>query len=801
MSRAVAEVAAALLGELPDPVVIVDPAGAVRWSNRSADAAAGAGRIPPDLAEPAGNLAARARNAPGAVQVVVIVGPGDGRTELWAVARGPLVALRWRGIGQRDRTAADPKRANIKLGLLLDMIPAAVWVAHDDQATQLTVNRQGAEWLRLRRRANASLSAPGPERPCHFRVERDGVELSPEQLPMQRAARGEVVTSEELRIVFDNGDHYDELFSARPLRDRDNRLIGAVGAAIDITSRRRVEEALQRSEQRFRDFALSASDWMWETDAAHRFVWMSLNVEKLTGVPAAWHYGKTRLELMAPTTDPAVLAEHQGVLDRREPFRDLEFLRRGPNGDTWLSTSGVPVYDGLGRFLGYRGTARVITARKAVEARIRGLVQQDSLTGLGNRRLLFERLEPAVALARREQRHGALLLLDLDEFKAVNDRLGHSAGDELLVQIGRRVAAVLRQSDTQVRLGGDEFAILQPECSQPDGAVALAERIVAAFSEPFSLTREAVRISCSLGIALFPDDGRSADALLRHADLALYRAKAEGGDRYRLFEAAMDQAVRRRRRVARDIQDALRSGNIHLMLAPVRDLRTGRVVAAEVGLRWQQPDGRQADVGRSLDAAAPPTLLAALDAWTLAQAWSLQTDAGPGSCGCPLVVPLRTQRLGGTSLVELVRAKLAMVPRPAAAIELAVPSPAVWHPEIDPVLAELVGLGVALSLYSRDSELGCSVARLAALPVRRLVLDLAPVGADADRQVLGASLRAAQAAASALGRAIAARGVSRIGDERLLRTLGYETVQGPVAGTPRAPAGFVELLRHSLIAR
>lgn len=528
---------------------------------------------------------------------------------------------------------------------------------------------------------------------------------------------------------------------------------------------------------------------------------MSANVEALTGVPPQWHYGKTRLDLMAPSTDPTVMAEHRAVLERREAFRDLEFLRRGPRGDTWLSTSGVPVFDQHGCFLGYRGVARVVTARKEAEAHIRRLVHQDSLTGLGNRRLLFDRLEPAVALARRQQRHGALLLLDLDGFKAVNDRLGHVAGDRLLVEVGGRLARTLRQSDTLVRLGGDEFAILQPEVARPDEAVALAERIVAALAEPFDLAREAVDVSCSLGIALFPDDGRSADQLMRNADLALYRAKADGGDRYRLFEPAMDQAVRRRRRAVHDLQEALHKGRLQVTLAPVRELRTGGIVGAEISARWPHPDGRSAEAARVLDETTPRGLVTAVDTWALEQACALATVRDASAHDPLLTIPLRTVRLGGSTLVDLVHARIATEPRLAGSIELAVPMAALLRAEIDPVLRDLASLGVGLSLYSLDGEMGCAISRFAALPFRRLVVDLSAAGADTDRRVLGASLRAAQVATSALGRAVGARGVARVGDERLLRTLGFDTVQGPVAGAPLGVDAFRDLLRGAAMAR
>jgi PAS domain S-box-containing protein len=245
------------------------------------------------------------------------------------------------------------------------------------------------------------LSAPKAERPQHFRILQNGRELQARELPVQRAARGEVVRNEEIRIVFDDGTFVDELISAAPVRTPDGAITGAVGAAADITGRKRAEEALRHSEQRFRDFAAAASDWFWETDAEHRFVWMSANVEVLTGVAPEEAYCKTRFELMAPGTDQAVIEEHRSALASRQAFRDLEYLRRGPNGDFWLSTSGVPVFDDAGHFLGYRGVGREIGAKKRAEERIRYLAHHDELTGLPNRSLLRDRLAQALARAGR----------------------------------------------------------------------------------------------------------------------------------------------------------------------------------------------------------------------------------------------------------------------------------------------------------------------------------------------------------------------------------------------------------------
>ena len=202
------------------------------------------------------------------------------------------------------------------------------------------------------------------------------------------------------------GIERDWLVDYYPMKDPDGSVQGVAAIVSEITGRKRAEEALRLSEQRFRDFAMSASDWLWETDAEHRFTWLSPNVKDLVGVPPEWHYGKTRREIMAPGVDPELIEAHWQVLEAHVPFRDLEYLRRGPDGDAWLSTSGVPVFDEAGRFQGYRGVGRNISDRKSVEAELAHLAHHDSLTTLANRHTLQRQLEQALSLAIRQQRLG-----------------------------------------------------------------------------------------------------------------------------------------------------------------------------------------------------------------------------------------------------------------------------------------------------------------------------------------------------------------------------------------------------------
>ena len=273
---------------------------------------------------------------------------------------------------ERRALQQEVERSSAELATIMETVPASLWIVHDPDARRITGSRYAAERLRLDHGRNQSLSAVELERPAHYRILRGGEVVPVDRLPLQRAGRGETMEAEELRVLFDDGSYYDELVSAAPIRDAAGNVTGAVGAGIDITARRHAEEALRLSEQRFRDFAMSASDWLWETDAEHRFTWFSPNVKELVGVAPEWHYGKTRRELMAPGVDPEVIEAHWQVLEAHVPFRDVEYLRRGPEGDAWLSASGVPIFDEAGHFRGYRGVGRNISDRKSVVRALEG---------------------------------------------------------------------------------------------------------------------------------------------------------------------------------------------------------------------------------------------------------------------------------------------------------------------------------------------------------------------------------------------------------------------------------------------
>lgn len=230
-----------------------------------------------------------------------------------------------------------------------------------------------------------------------------------------------------------------------------------------------------------------------------------------------------------------------------------------------------------------------LSDRKRAEERMRHLAHHDALTDLPNRFLLHERLAHALDVAARTNTSVAVLNLDLDHFKPVNDVLGHAGGDMLLVQVSKRLLGTLRAMDTLARIGGDEFVIVLPMMDQPQGAAAMAERLVESLARPFDLAGRQVEIGVSVGIALYPDDGGTQEALLLNADTAMYRAKQNERGSFCFFEAAMDEQLLERRMLEQDLRHAVARGEMELHYQPLVNARSGEVDGFEALLRWHHP--------------------------------------------------------------------------------------------------------------------------------------------------------------------------------------------------------------------
>ena len=293
----------------------------------------------------------------------------------------------------------------------------------------------------------------------------------------------------------------------------------------------------------------------------------------------------------------------------------------------WQLVSGVPIVDGDGRFIGYRGTALDISERKQSETRIAELATRDPLTGLPNRLLLSDRLGRSIAAAQREGAMLAVMFIDLDHFKRVNDTLGHDIGDALLREVAKRIGGVLRKGDTLARLGGDEFVVVLEGLKAADDAAQVARKIIDALSQPYDLEGHSLNTAGSIGIAIYPNDGTDATTLMRHADTAMYVAKSSGRKNYQFFSAEMNVRAAERLRLEAALRGAADRGELRVYYQPRVDVASDTLTGAEALLRWQQPDHGLLTAGRFLPLVEETGLIHSIGEWALqsaadqAQAW------------------------------------------------------------------------------------------------------------------------------------------------------------------------------------
>ena len=324
-------------------------------------------------------------------------------------------------------------------------------------------------------------------------------------------------------------------------------------------------------------------------DYAATFV--SDNIEAILGYPASEFLEKPSfwLDHIHPEDMPNIRAKIEQVFRSQQVV--CEYRIRHKDGQyRWLLDETKVVLDAEGNPIELVGYCIDITDRKTQQAALQHQALHDALTGLPNRNLLADRLDHGLSIAKRERTSLALLLLDLDHFKDVNDTLGHEFGDELLRQVTARLQGLIRTSDTLARLGGDELAIIQSELGQPDGAAGLAQRVIDALAQPFDLRGHEVVIGCSIGIALYPEDQTDPDHLLRNADLALYRAKADGRGIYRFFEQDMNIKLQQRKSLEAALRQALSHDQLELHYQPQIGLDGERVTGVEALIRWHHPE-------------------------------------------------------------------------------------------------------------------------------------------------------------------------------------------------------------------
>jgi len=571
----------------------------------------------------------------------------------------------------------------------------------------------------------------------------------------------------------------------------------------DVSEQMRVRAALAEREQRFRDVVEASGEYVWETDADWRYTYLSARAEGVLGYMRAELLGRTPREFM-PLGEGRQL-EEWFERNRQEglPFRDLVHRSITKSGRViWQQVSGMPVRDAAGQLVGYRGTGADVTARKQAEERIQYLATRDALTGLPNRTLLSDRAGQAILAAARSRGLLAVLLIDLDRFKLVNDSLGHRAGDALLGAVAERLANTLRRDDTLARPGGDEFVLLWGGLKTAQDAALVARRVQDVLQRPFTIEGRALNVTASIGVAIYPGDGRDFGELLKNAETALYDAKEGGRNAFRFFSPELHTRVVARLALEGELRGALARGELQLRWQPV----VGRegLVGAEVLVRWNHPQRGLLGPDAFIPAAEESGLIRAIGEWTLEHALS-QIGAWQGTLPGEPWFALNVSALElaqGDAYVARLREALEHHGVPAGRLELEVTERVLMAhlPESVDTLRRIGALGVRLAIDDFGTGYS-SLAYLRRLPIDKLKIDRGFLTELASSSGDAMIVETIAAMARGLGLHVAAEGVETEAQRRKLLAVGCEEWQGHLFSEPLDAAAFERLATQGREAR
>ena len=574
-------------------------------------------------------------------------------------------------------------------------------------------------------------------------------------------------------------------------------------AQIHIRSRRAEETLHEKSETvslLLREFEETSADWLWQTDNNRRLIHVSPRLayalggtaERLEGIPLlqalsgdAWETGLF----------PKSLHDMAERMKRRESFSNLIVPVSIGGRPCWWELSASPRLDETGKFLGFRGVGSDVTEQRATAEQIAKMARFDNLTGLPNRLSLNEDLARALTHAVEAKSRCALLMIDLDRFKAVNDTLGHPVGDKLLAQVAARLKGLMERGMTCGRLGGDEFAVVLHNVPSPDTAEDLAERIIATISRPYVVDNHQLFVGASVGFAIGPTDGATVETLTRNADLALYKSKDRGGNVVAAYVASLHAQAEERRVMEQELRGALERGEFELYYQPVVTAADGTLNGFEALIRWTNKKLGNVSPGRFIPLAEDARLISPIGEWVLRTACH---EAMKWPSNLKVAINVSADQLTDPSFASVVVSALAQSGLPPQRLEIEVTESVFLRDGggAAQLLDQLIALGIRLSLDDFGTGYS-SLGYLRKTQFSTIKVDRSFVVGAAKGSIESiAIIRAVVALADSLGMSTTAEGAETELEVETLRSFGCSNIQGYYYGRPMPASDVLTLFRR-----
>jgi diguanylate cyclase (GGDEF)-like protein/PAS domain S-box-containing protein len=584
-----------------------------------------------------------------------------------------------------------------------------------------------------------------------------------------------------------------------PLRDAANNVVGLVGVNRDITAYKLAEQALKESEEQFRQLAHNIPQVFWMTDIDQKqLIYFSPAWETVSGQALAQVKSNPRswLDAVHPEDRERVRAGRARAADGSydELFRVVR-----PDGTVrWLHDRAFPVRDESGKAYRIAGIAEDVTERKLAEQQLTHLAHYDVLTNLPNRALFYDRLKQALAQAKRNEWIVAVMFIDLDRFKGVNDTMGHAVGDQLLRQVSSRLSRSVRAGDTVGRLGGDEFAIVMSGLTCANDANLVAQKIMTTFNAPFTLEDTDTYVTASIGITLYPDDGTGHDMLIKNADAAMYRAKDAGRNSYRFYTPEMNARALEILSVQNSLRRALDRDEFLLYYQPKASLADGSIVGVEALLRWRHPRRGLVSPAEFIPVLEETGLIVQVGQWVIGTACAqINAWRRAGIEPVPVAVNLSARQFQSVDLSDSIIAALENWGVEPRLIELEITESSLMRNADGAVvtLERLRSYGLKVSIDDFGTGYS-SLAYLKRFPLHALKIDRSFVSDISSVSDDAPIIRAVISMAHSLGLRVVAEGVETETQLSFLAAHGCDEIQGYYFSRPVAAEDCAILLKE-----